>query len=68
MAEGTDLSQRVPLDRWDIERYYSPELVSRKMYISPSGSVLRTVVRVRPSRSNHCRVDAYMNQISKAAL
>lgn len=29
---GADLNARVPLDRWDVDQYYSPDLASKKMY------------------------------------
>ena len=31
MTEGLDLSSRVPLERWDIDHSYSPELANKKM-------------------------------------
>ena len=31
MCTGADLSARVPLDRWDVDQHYSPDLVSKKM-------------------------------------
>ena len=31
MSMGADLNTRVPLDRWDVDQYYSPDLASKKM-------------------------------------
>lgn len=31
MSTGTDLVSRVPLQRWDVDNFYSPDLASKKM-------------------------------------
>ena len=31
MSQGTDLVSRVPLQRWDADTFYTPDLASKKM-------------------------------------
>lgn len=40
MSTGADLNTRVPLDRWDVDQYYSPDLAIKKMCAPCNSSVI----------------------------